>query len=151
MVSPWSPMSVPCTAEILCALVVRRREGSTILKPYVLTDRSTLGESRSWNPLVSATAPLFWAEIAQLSARAFWWPSLTLIRTMFNDAPSPGAGATRIMERCGIAFTIGMNRWKGETRLQLELCLRQHSESLIGGGDHRYNVRRVSETGAVRR
>ena len=46
-----------------------------------------------------------------------------------------------------------MNRWKGETRLQLELkALRQHSECIdLVRGDHRYNARRVSETGlAVR-
>ena len=50
-----------------------------------------------------------------------------------------------------MAFNIGINRWKGETRLQLVLkALRQHTERIdLMRGDHRYNARLVSDAGLI--
>ena len=107
---------------------------------------------------VGNEAPLFWArDCAVVNSRLLSGGHLSL--TLSQDDVQRRAIAWRwhseeaLPERCDVAFTIGMNRWKGETRLQLELkALRQHSECIdLVRGDHRYNARRVSETGlAVR-
>ena len=108
------------------------------LKPSSsLADRPGLwSELQKLNRLVGNEAPLFWArDCAVVNSRLLSGGHLSL--TLSQDDVQRRAIAWRwhseeaLPERCDVAFTIGMNRWKGESRLQLELkALRQHSECI---------------------
>ena len=116
-----------------------------------------------WNALqrlepfgVGHEAPLFWARDCRVvESRVLNGGHLSL--TLAQDEAQRRAIAWRwrdqepVPERCDVAFRIGINRWKGETRLQLELkALRHHSERIdLLRGQHRYNARLVSKDGLV--
>lgn len=116
-----------------------------------------------WNDLqklepfgVGNETPLFWArDCAVVESRVLNGGHLSL--TLSQDDVQRRAIAWRwrsqepCPERCDVAFNIGINRWKGETRLQLVLkALRQHTERIdLMRGDHRYNARLVSDAGLI--
>ena len=105
---------------------------------------------------VGNETPLFWArDCTVLNARVLNGGHLSL--TLSQDDVQRRAIAWRwrgqepCPERCDVAFTIGINRWKGETRLQLELkALRQHTECIdLVRGENRYSARRTSDAGLI--
>ena len=116
-----------------------------------------------WNELqklepfgVGNETPLFWArDCAVVQSRVLNGGHLSL--TLGQDDVQRRAIAWRwrsqepCPERCDVAFNIGINRWQGETRLQLVLkALRQHTERIdLVRGDHRYNARLVSDAGLI--
>jgi single-stranded-DNA-specific exonuclease len=116
-----------------------------------------------WNELqklepfgVGNETPLFWArDCAVVQSRVLNGGHLSL--TLSQDDVQRRAIAWRwrgqepCPERCDVAFNIGINRWQGETRLQLVLkALRQHTERIdLVRGNHRYNARLVSDAGLI--
>ena len=98
--------------------------------------------------------PLFWCRDCQIvESRLLKGRHLSI--TLLQDAEQRRAIAWRwpmhqpVPERCDVAFQIGMNRWQGEDRLQLDVkALRQHSSSVaLQRGQQTYLAQRLGPSG----
>jgi single-stranded-DNA-specific exonuclease len=114
-----------------------------------------------WNDLVRLepfgaghAQPLFWCRDCQIvESRLLKGRHLSI--TLLQEQEQRRAIAWRwpthqpVPERCDVAFQIGVNRWQGENRLQLDVkAMRQHSTSVVlQRGQQNYVAHRLGSSG----